>query len=195
MNSTSAMPNSGAFPTVSPSEKKPAVEIKPTVPHLDLSSVFRLSCIEMLRSASGKSSVISLLVQSLVCEGRVERAHAEEIINGLMERERYGTSAIGKGLAFPHLRTKNVRNFVGAIGVAPDGINFAALDNGQTKLVFLTLSPRDGREQHITLLSRLVALMQNKAVNMQLHHQIRPSDVYEYLTDLDQQSRALVGED
>ncbi|WP_339908365.1 PTS sugar transporter subunit IIA [Symmachiella dynata] len=185
MNSASAMPNSGAIPVGSPSEKKPAA------PHLDLTSVFRPNCIEMIRSASGKSSVISRLVQTLVCEERVERVHAEEIINGLLERERHGTSAIGKGLAFPHLRTQNVTNFVGAIGVAPDGINFSALDSGLTKLVFLTLSPRDGREQHITLLSRLVALMQSKAVNMQLHHQIRPSDVYDYLTDLDEQSRAL----
>lgn len=157
--------------------------------HIDFTSVFWPNCIEMIRPASGKSSVISLLVQSLVCEGRVDRGQAENIIHGLMERERHGTSAIGKGLAFPHLRTACVDQFVGAIGVAPEGINFGALDDEPTKLVFLTLSPRSGREQHIHLLSRLVCLMQDKAVNMQLHHQLRPQDVYDYLADLDEQCR------
>ncbi len=144
----------------------------------------------MIRPASEKSSVISLLIQSLVCEGRIDPAHAEEIIRGLIEHERHGTSAIGKGLAFPHLRTAEVKEFVGAIGVAPDGIDFGSLDHDPTKLVFLTLSPRDGREQHIQLLSRLVRLMQDKAVNMQLHHRLRPQDVYEYLSDLDEQNRS-----
>ena len=123
-------------------------------------------------------------------EERIDRAHAEEIISGLMERERYGSSAIGKGLAFPHLRTRSVDHFVGAIGVAPEGIPFGSLDQQPTHFVFLTLSPWDEREEHVLLLSRLVSLMGDKAITLQLREGMRPQQVYEYLSDLDRQNGA-----
>jgi nitrogen PTS system EIIA component len=154
-----------------------------------LTSIFRRNCVQIIRPAMGKSSVISLLVETLAREEHIKRDHAEGIVAELLQRESHGTSAIGKGLAFPHLRTHDVEHFVGAIGVAPDGVNFGALDAEPTKLVFLTLSPWADRERHMALLSRLVSLMQDKAINMQLHHQIQPEDVYEYLIDLDNQSQ------
>ena len=156
---------------------------------LPLTSVFRPNCIELIRPATGKSSAISLLIQTLAREERLDRQHAEKIICQLIEREPHSSSAIGKGLAFPHLRTHDVDHFVGAIGVAPEGMNFGSRDQQPTKLVFLTLTPWEHREEHVNLLSRLVRLMQDKVVTMRLNHQIRPQDVYQYLTDLDEQTR------
>ena len=166
----------------------PSESVTPVLPDdLDISlrSVFHPSCVEVIRGGSGKSSVISLLVRILAREQHIDRSHAEAIVRELLDRERHSTSAIGRGLAFPHLRTHEVEHFVGAIGVAPDGIDFGALDGEPTKLVLLTLSPWQDREQHMALLSRLVSLMQNKAVSLQLTHRLNPKDVYEYLTDLD----------
>ncbi|MEZ6060984.1 MAG: PTS sugar transporter subunit IIA [Planctomycetaceae bacterium] len=155
---------------------------------LSLTDVFHENCIEIIRPATGKSSAISLLIQILAREQRIDRIHAEKLVRDLIERERHTSSAIGRGLAFPHLRTRDVTHFAGAIGVAPDGIHFGSLDGEPTKLVFLTLSPWDDREQHQQLLSRLVSLMKDKAVNMRLNHQMQPRDIYAYLTDLDDQS-------
>lgn len=157
---------------------------------LPLAGVFRRNCIELIRPATGKSSAISLLVQTLAREEQLDRQHAEGIIRQLMERERHSSSAIGKGLAFPHLRTKDVSHFVGAIGVAPEGIQFGSLDNEPTKLVFLTLTPWEDREQHVDLLSRLVRLIKDKAVTMQMAHRMKPQAVYDYLIDLDAQEPA-----
>lgn len=156
---------------------------------LPLTSVFRRNCVQLIRPAMGKSSVISLLVETLAREEHINRDHAERIVGDLLQRESHGTSAIGKGLAFPHLRTHDVEHFTGAIGVAPEGVNFGSLDTEPTKLVFLTLSPWADRERHMELLSRLVSLMGDKVINMHLHHQVQPTDVYEYLIDLDNLSK------
>ena len=152
---------------------------------LRLTSVFRHTCIEMIRPDMRKSSVICLLLQCLAREGHIDRQHAEKINLDIQERERHGSSAIGRGFAFPHLRTHNVEHFVGAIGIAPEGIEFGALDGRPTKLVLLTLSPWEGREAHMNLLSRLATLMQNKAVTLQ------PECVYDCLLDLDQTALCL----
>jgi mannitol/fructose-specific phosphotransferase system IIA component (Ntr-type) len=154
---------------------------------LPLASVFRRNCIEVIRPATGKSQAISLLVQSLAREERLNREHAESIIRQLIERERHASSAIGNGLAFPHLRTRDVSHFVGAIGVAPEGFNFGAMDSQTTKLVFLILTPWEKREEHTDLLSRLVKLVKDKAVNLQMNNPLRPQMVYAYLMDLGNQ--------
>ena len=152
---------------------------------LKLTDVFRPTCIETIPHGTGKSSVISLLVRCLTRAEYIDGEYSEQLIADLLERERCGSSAMGRGLAFPHLRTRIVTHFVGAIGLAPGGINFGALDGNPTRLVLLTLSPWDGREAHTNLLSRLVSLMQDKSVTHHLNHNIKPPQLYTCLCDLD----------
>lgn len=152
--------------------------------------VFTPNCIEMIGSPSDKSSIIRQLVHSLASENRIDQRSAERIAHQVLHCESHGSSAIGRGLAFPHLRTTEVGEFVGAIGIAPVGVDFESIDHELTKLVFLIISPINNRESHIGLLSRLVSLMKDKAVNMHLHHAIRPEDIYGYLADLDGQFAA-----
>jgi len=150
-------------------------------PELRLAEIFRPDCIEIVRGGTGKRSVLSLLVRRLKKHDHIDRQHAEGIINDLISTEQHGTSALGKGLAFPVLRTPDVHRFAGAIGVAPDGINFGAADGTSTKLVFLTLAPWEAREELTDVMSRLVAVMTDKAIGLQLHQRIRSEHVYQHL--------------
>lgn len=153
--------------------------------YMALTDVFGSDCFVTIPASTDKASVIRRLVCLLVNNHRLEASRVEAITQDLIQRESYGTSAIGKGFAFPHLRTSEVQCFAGAIGVASQGLDFGSLDHEPTKLVFLTLSPIASREQHMNLLGRLVSLMRDKVISMQLHHFIQPDEVYRYLKDLD----------
>jgi mannitol/fructose-specific phosphotransferase system IIA component (Ntr-type) len=85
----------------------------------------------------------------------------------------------------PHLRTEAVYRFVGAIGLAPNGVDFQSLDGAPTKLIFLLLGPYAEREQHFELMGRLSALMRDKTTLMFLQGHRAPHEVCEYLADLD----------
>lgn len=152
---------------------------------LPLTRVFRPGNIHFIRPGSDVVSAIRQLVQSLADKNRIRPGLTEKIVRQLIQRESYGSSAIGKGLAFPHLRTADVQDFIGAIGICPEGMDFGAIDRGLTKLIFLTLSPVGGREQHMLLLSRLVSLMKDHVVSLRLHHPLTTDDIYQYLADLD----------
>jgi mannitol/fructose-specific phosphotransferase system IIA component (Ntr-type) len=153
-----------------------------------LSEVFTSECIEPISGRSSKKETLRRLVEVLVEQRRLAVRHCETVTRRLIERERYVSSAIGKGLAFPHLRTNDVDQFVGAIGVASPGIDFESLDQQPTRLVFLALSPSVCREQHVDLLSRLVSLMQDKTMSMRMNHLIDAQSLHRYLCDLDDQS-------
>ena len=155
---------------------------------LTLSSIFDSNCIESIPPSTGKVDVIRRLVQLLVIHHRIDQECGEAVILQLIQRESYGSSAIGKGLAFPHVRTNEVSCFTGAIGVAPESVNFESLDHKPTKLIFLTLSPLASRRQHTVLFGRLLSLMRDKAMSMRLQNFMRPHDIHQYLRDLDHQS-------
>jgi mannitol/fructose-specific phosphotransferase system IIA component (Ntr-type) len=160
--------------------------------HMALTDVFSSDCVVSIPSSTDKTGVIRRLVYLLVNNHRLEASRAEAITQDLIQRESYGSSALGKGFAFPHLRISEFKCIAGVIGVASQGLDFESLDYEPTKLVFLTLSPIDRREQHMNLLYRLVSLMRDKVLSMQLHHFIQPHEVYRYLQDLDDHFEASV---
>ncbi|QDU82184.1 PTS system fructose-specific EIIABC component [Polystyrenella longa] len=151
---------------------------------LPFTSVFKPSCIEILPQACGKSTVLSLLMERLSREERIGRQYAEEMVRGLLVRENHGSTAIGHGIAFPHLRTPYVNHFTGAIGIFPEGFQFGRTET-PTRLVILTLSPWDAREMHTEFLGRLMNLSQNRLTNFQLMHTTTAKEVYDFLAELD----------
>ena len=83
-------------------------------------------------------------------------ARAPEIVNpskllrDLQQRERNATTAIGGGVAIPHVRTLQARAFLmGFARAAGDGLHYEALDGEPVRLFFLMAAPPyDDRTYH-----------------------------------------------
>ncbi|TWU40132.1 PTS system mannose-specific EIIBCA component [Novipirellula aureliae] len=158
----------------------PAVE-----PGLSFSNVFHADCIMVLGDGETKSSVIAQLVKRLAKNGRLCPSQDDFVAHRIKYRESLASTAFGRGLAFPHLRTPYVDDFIGAIGILPSGISFDSNDGAKTKLVFLTLSPYASRQHHTQLLSRLVSLLSNKAAAVRLLHNVNPTVFHRILCSFD----------
>lgn len=150
-----------------------------------LTRIYRRDCFQIIEQRASKEEVISSLVGLLVDQSRFEARYAKSITEKLLRRERFGSSAIDKGFAIPHLRTRDVDDFIGAVGIAPHGVNFDSIDREPTKLILLTLVPFDQRYQHVQLLSRLAHLMRNKQLDMQILHPVGADEVFKLLADVD----------
>lgn len=155
-----------------------------------LASVFTQDCIVKIPEGTTKKAALELMLNTLATAYRLPPLQVPVLLETLLDRERTGSTAIGRGLAMPHLRTEAVLQFVGAVGLAPQGINFQSLDGAPTKLILLVIAPHDDRERHIELMGRLSALMRDKSTLMFLQGNRTPLDVFEYLSDLDARSEA-----
>ena len=164
---------------VQPVETFPS-SVTSTEHNIRLADVFRPSCIKVVPARVGKSSMLSLLVSLLVRIGKVPRDQAETIVEALLERERSGTTAIGNGLALPHLRTTAVQHPVGAVAILPHGINFHVPYGMPTRLVLLVLSPENGRQDHVELMERLVSLAKDETLNDFITPELTPTQLHEY---------------
>jgi len=158
--------------TENPSIAKPAV---------DLATVFSRETIVTIPPYAQKSEVLASLVKSLARAEWFPWENAAGIVHALLERERYGTTGLGKGLALPHLRCREIGDFVGAIGVAPNGIDFHSLDGLPTRLIILLLSPFDQRAKHTEVMGRLATLLSDKTLQYSVQLPRSPEALFRFL--------------
>jgi PTS system fructose-specific IIC component len=155
---------------------------------ISLAAVFPEECIESIPRGTTKEAAIEQLLRSMANARLLTHPQVPDLMKTLIDRERAGTTALGKGLAMPHLRTGAVLRFVGAVGLAPEGINFRSIGGDPTKLIFLVLAPYEQRERHFELMGRLSALMRDKMTLMFLQGRRTAREVHDYLVDLDTRS-------
>lgn len=93
----------------------------------------------------------------------------ELIIEMLLSRESLGSTAIGKGVAFPHGRSLAVQDLTLLFARSAAGVEFDALDNKPTHLFFLIIAPPQDKDNlYLQVLGHLVELIKDKSVRKRL---------------------------
>jgi len=80
------------------------------------------------------------------------------VFDALLERERLGSTGLGKGIALPHARMPQVAKAVAAFVKLTHGVDFDALDNHPVDLAFAMLVPEQATEEHLQLLAQLAKM-------------------------------------
>jgi fructose-specific phosphotransferase system IIA component len=92
----------------------------------------------------------------------------EQVYQAVLEREKVMTTGVGNGIAIPHCKHGACSEFLIALGISEQGINFNAVDNKDVKLIFLLLGPEDSPNTHIKLLSRISRLLNSNEIRTEL---------------------------
>lgn len=128
-----------------------------------LTDVFGPSKPVLLQPELSKHEVLKALLTAIVETGSLPADQASSVLLDLIRREAAGTTAIGKGLALPHAGTRDVHRLIGAVGIAPAGIQFSSLDGSPTKLVLLLIYPPDCREDFLFVTQHLIERLRRNA--------------------------------
>ena len=86
-----------------------------------------------------KEAILWELVELLERSGKV--VNANKLFIDLRNRERKATTGIGEGLAIPHVRTIQAREFVVALGRSTPGIDFGSIDGRRVHIFLAIVSP------------------------------------------------------
>lgn len=124
---------------------------------MELTEFISPQLIKLELQSTRKVDAIKELIDLLDRAGYV--TDAEAFLKSVLEREKVGSTGIGKGIAIPHSRTATVREVVVAIGRSPAGIEFDALDNKPVQLIFLIAAPVESGGLYLKALARLSRLL------------------------------------
>jgi mannitol/fructose-specific phosphotransferase system IIA component (Ntr-type) len=84
----------------------------------------------------------------------------ELILEMLLNRESLGSTAIGKGVAFPHGRTLAIRELSLLFAKSNKGIDFDAVDKKPTHLFFLIIAPPQDKDNlYLQVLGQMVDII------------------------------------
>ncbi len=129
-----------------------------TVSPSTLKALFSTDRLVFPLQASIKKDVVEELATALVATGQLNKDDLRKFVKEIMAREALGTTAIGKGIAIPHVRTDFSASLVGVLGFSRDGVDFNSLDKRPTHAIFMLASPMADKDQQIRILGRIAAV-------------------------------------
>jgi mannitol/fructose-specific phosphotransferase system IIA component (Ntr-type) len=104
-------------------------------------------------NANNKPAVLDELLQLATRSNLIRDQQAAR--DALLAREESGSTGMQNGVALPHAQTHAVDQFVCAIGLKPDGIDFDSLDGQPSRVFVLLLSPEGDNVSHLRALSTI----------------------------------------
>jgi len=101
-----------------------------------------------------KKRVLELAAEFIASESGLD---ASAIYQGLIDRERLGSTGIGYGVAIPHCRLEALEtaDAKGYLIQLSQGVDFDAIDSQPVELIFILLVPQTTNQVHLNLLAHL----------------------------------------
>jgi PTS system nitrogen regulatory IIA component len=132
-----------------------------------------------LPSCSSKRQVLRELARRATAAAGIEE---EGLLDALTERERLGTTGIGHGIAFPHARLDGLDRLVGMFVRLDHPVDFEALDDQPSDLIFLLLAPTSSEADSLKALARISRMVRDPALRQRLRQEKDPRSIYRMLT-------------
>jgi len=129
---------------------------------MKLSEFLNEQAISTVLKSTSRNEVLKELVTLL------EKAHGVktggEILKRVTEREAMMSTGIGNGVAIPHGKAKSIDKLLASCGIAPNGIEFQAVDQKPVTLFILLVSPEECRGPHVRALANISRLLREEHV-------------------------------
>ncbi|MGF6229751.1 PTS system nitrogen regulatory IIA component [Inquilinus ginsengisoli] len=113
-----------------------------------------------LKAASKKQALQELARRAAELTGQHERF----IFDVLLERERLGSTGVGRGIAIPHGKLPHLQGVLGAFARLERPIDFDAVDEQPVDLVFLLLAPEGAGADHLKALARISRMLRDDSL-------------------------------
>ncbi|MEM8601573.1 MAG: PTS sugar transporter subunit IIA [Bacteroidota bacterium] len=133
---------------------------------------------------SDKSAAIDALVDRLAGQDGVDDLAG--LRADVLAREATLSTGVGAGLALPHAGTTAVSKSRAAFAVLAAPLDWDAVDGQPVEMVLLLAGPASERSQHLTLLSRIMRLMNRPGFAASLRTAASPAAVLDRIRRAEQ---------
>lgn len=129
--------------------------------------------------ATDARQILREIAERMAQQGLVKSA--EELHQSLMEREELGSTGIGDRVAIPHCKMEGLTEVVVAIGVAPQGVDFGAVDGKPVKIFFVVVSPAKAPAAHLQCLASISRWIKSEQHLEQILAAEDPAEIYDLI--------------
>ena len=146
---------------------------------IDFHEILAPSCTRVGVVAHSKKSALE---QACDCiESLVPTIDGRGLLEGLLDRERLGSTGLGEGVAIPHCRFAECRAPVAAFFATGSGIDFDAPDEAPVDLLFTLAVPMYEQRRHLEILGALARVFDDPGNLDALRRARTDGDLYDTL--------------
>jgi mannitol/fructose-specific phosphotransferase system IIA component (Ntr-type) len=128
--------------------------------------------------ARTRDEALSEIISTMRCDGRVEEP--QRLFDEVLAREQVHSTFMGRGVAFPHARTKLVNEICLGIGRSREGVPFGT--KGElAQLIFVIAVPQRMITDYLTCVGALARLSSDEATRAALDKATTPDEFVEVL--------------
>ncbi len=129
---------------------------------------------------SSKRDALTELANVLTAAPQVKRA--DELVAEILKREELMSTAIGRGIAIPHVRLSSVTDLVMAVGVCKTPVeDFQTIDDVPVNLLFMIAAAYNQHAYYLKTLSYFSARLKKNELRAALAAAETPHAVYDLL--------------
>lgn len=147
---------------------------------MNLLNAIQKESISISLQSTTKAEVLEELLELAMRSGQIKDQKAAR--KSILEREKKMSTGMHHGLAIPHGKTDAVDRLVGAMGLAPEGIEFESLDGKPSRIFILSISPANRAGPHIQFLAEISRLLNHRERRDRLLQATTPEALYAMLT-------------
>jgi mannitol/fructose-specific phosphotransferase system IIA component (Ntr-type) len=133
-------------------------------------------------ASKGKEDLIRELVRLFPTDERAK----EILIDTLLNREKLGSTGVGKGIAIPHCRSLVVEKLMIAVARSREGIDFGSLDAKPVHIIFLVCAPPQPKPiEYLLILGRVAQISKEIVKDSRIFEIDDRSEFLKILTESD----------
>lgn len=148
---------------------------------VDITRILDAECTRV--AVGAKSRKRALEIASDLIAARAPEITSRALFDGLMSRERLGSTGLGDGIAIPHCRMP-CRETLGALLRLEAPVDFDAMDDQPVDLLFVLVVPPEETTAHLQTLAALARVFQSPAHRATLRAQPSAAALYETFVGL-----------
>jgi len=108
---------------------------------------------------------------------------ARQVCEGLLAREKLGSTAMGGGVAIPHARLPGITAIAGLFARLEKPADFEAADGQGVDLIFVLLAPEESGADHLRALARVSRLLRDADLRKKLRETAEAPALYALITE------------
>jgi PTS system nitrogen regulatory IIA component len=129
-------------------------------------------------TATTKAAALDELIEVVAAAPEIHDKDA--LWRAIHDRESIMSTGIGVQIAVPHAKLNSVEDFVIAVGIAPHGIEWDAIDGKPVGIIVMIAGPDRRQEDYLRILSRVVLLLRNPGNREKLLATESPEEIAQF---------------
>jgi len=155
--------------------------LDPRIVQINTESILSLNRIIFLNHSNKKDALLAL-AKNLAAAPQIK--NRQELSSEILKRDELMSTAIGCGIAIPHVRLSSVTDLVVSVGVSRvDITDFHAMDDAPVRLLFMIAAAANQHSYYLQTLSWFSAKLKNRDLRESLLKAETEQQVYTLLTN------------